>query len=116
MVGTTYQTTVKEDVTTVGGTTLVDTIITSTTGSHDADYKYKYASIDNSETASRTSAYSNTAASAADKNAAIQFTNKLAVISPTGYVSRFAPYALILIGGIVLLIIAKKHKKHSEED
>lgn len=41
--------------------------------------------------------------------------NNLTEISPTGYVTRFAPYALILIGGIVLLIIAKK-RKHTEED
>ena len=46
----------------------------------------------------------------------IQFTNTLELISPTGYVARYAPYALMLIGGIALLIIAKKHKKHSEED
>jgi uncharacterized protein YbcV (DUF1398 family) len=43
-------------------------------------------------------------------------TNTLAEISPTGYVSRFAPYALILVGGIILLVIAKKHKKHTEEE
>ncbi len=46
----------------------------------------------------------------------IDFTNDLTEISPTGYVARFAPYALILIGGIALLIIAKKHKKHTEEE
>ena len=45
----------------------------------------------------------------------IQFTNTLELISPTGYVSRFAPYALILIGGVALLIIAKK-RKNTEED
>ena len=50
----------------------------------------------------------------ADKN--VVFTNTLALISPTGYVSRFAPYALILIGGIVLLVIATKRKKHNDED
>ncbi len=42
--------------------------------------------------------------------------NNLTEISPTGYVSRFAPYALILIGGIALLIISKKHKKHTDEE
>ena len=42
--------------------------------------------------------------------------NEIEIISPTGYVARFAPYALILIGGIALLIIAKKHKKHTEEE
>ena len=37
-------------------------------------------------------------------------TNTIQTISPTGYVTRFAPYALILIGGIALLIVAKKRK------
>jgi hypothetical protein len=46
----------------------------------------------------------------------IDFTNTLEAISPTGYVARFAPYALILIGGIALLIIAKKHKRHTDEE
>lgn len=43
-------------------------------------------------------------------------TNTLAEISPTGYVSRFALYALILIGGIVLLVIAMKRKGRKEEE
>ena len=46
----------------------------------------------------------------------IAVTNTLTEISPTGYVSRFAPYALILVGGIVLLIIAMKRKGHKEEE
>lgn len=46
----------------------------------------------------------------------IFITNTLDTISPTGYVTRFAPYALMLIGGIALLIVAKKHKKHSDEE
>lgn len=47
---------------------------------------------------------------------AVLFTNKLTTISPTGYVARYAPYALMLIAGIALLIIAKKHKKHTDEE
>ena len=43
-------------------------------------------------------------------------TNTLAEISPTGYVTRFAPYALILVGGIVLLVIAMKRKGRKEEE
>lgn len=52
----------------------------------------------------------------ADTKTVLTFTNDLASISPTGYVSRFAPYALILVGGIALLLVAKKHKKHEEEE
>ena len=49
-----------------------------------------------------------------DKN--VVFTNTLALISPTGYIARYAPYALMLIGGIVLLVVAMKHKKHTDEE
>ena len=42
--------------------------------------------------------------------------NNLQLISPTGYVARFAPYALMLIGGIALLLVAKRQKKHTEEE
>jgi hypothetical protein len=45
----------------------------------------------------------------------IAFTNKLTEISPTGYVARFAPYALILVAGIALLVLAKKRKPAKEE-
>lgn len=45
----------------------------------------------------------------------IAFTNTLREISPTGYVARFAPYALILVAGIILLIVAKKRKPAEEE-
>lgn len=46
----------------------------------------------------------------------VQFGNNLTTISPTGLVIRYAPYALMLIGGIVLLIVAKKHKKHHTDE
>ena len=45
-----------------------------------------------------------------------EWTNTLAVVSPTGLVLRFAPYALILVGGIALLFIAMKRKGHREEE
>ena len=46
----------------------------------------------------------------------ITVTNDVSAVSPTGYVARFAPYALMLIGGIALLIVAKKHRRHAEEE
>lgn len=46
----------------------------------------------------------------------ITVTNDISAVSPTGYVARFAPYALMLIGGIALLIVAKKHRRHAEEE
>lgn len=48
--------------------------------------------------------------------AEIYFTNTLDTISPTGLVMRFAPYALILAAGIVLLVVAMKHKSRKDDD
>jgi len=58
------------------------------------------------------------AATISDKtqNSVIGLTNTLAEVSPTGYVSRFAPYALILVAGIVLLIVAKKRKPAKDDE
>jgi len=113
VVGTTYTATVKEDVTTDAGTALAATTMTATTGTMAAESAS--ASIDTDETATRTGA-SNGEANKIAKNIDIQFTNTLAIISPTGYVSRFAPYALILIAGIALLIVAKKRKPAKDEE
>ncbi len=49
-------------------------------------------------------------------NQTIQINNLLSEVSPTGYFVRFAPYALILVGGIVLMLIAVKRKKHHDEE
>lgn len=70
----------------------------------------------NADTSSDKATLAATAIDTDDNTAhTIAFTNTLQQISPTGYVSRFAPYALMLIGGIVLLIIAMKRKGRKED-
>ena len=48
-------------------------------------------------------------------NSEIHFTNTLDAISPTGVVMRFAPYALMLAAGLLIVILGKRRKNKDED-
>jgi hypothetical protein len=63
----------------------------------------------------QTAVYAQASAPATDKNVSLVFTNALSLISPTGVVMRFAPFAAMGCTGLVLFGISKRSKKNEEE-
>lgn len=58
-----------------------------------------------------------TTADAADKNVyEIAVTNTLLTISPTGVIVRYAPYILVLFGGILILVLGLKLMNRSKKN
>jgi len=109
--GTTYSTTAKETIGTGEAADILWTDRTAGGGTAVLSADKETATMDENDTAIyvRTDALT-------DSNIAIEVTNTLAIISPTGVVMRIAPYALILFAGVALLLISRRRKVAVEDE
>ena len=87
-------------------------------GDNNSKFNYDKENVASMTAAKATEAISNNTTKEAigTADSTVTFTNNMEVISPTGVVMRFAPYALILAAGMVLMVVAMKRKVKREDD
>ncbi len=109
-----------------GVTYTVVTTVNGTDGTPDNNVSWGTAPATATPQATTKAAYESTKATVDTKDITdttpttdkqtLKITNTLLLISPTGVVLRIAPYVLILVGGIALLLVSRRRKAASEEE
>ena len=108
--GVTYKVTSKLYTTASSSTTTTDESVVSGTAPNSAVAQ----AATKADKESTKVTFTTTADADNDNTYKVEITNKLLIISPTGVIVRYAPYALLLGAGAMLFILSRRWKKKEE--